>query len=454
MSKNVSITGFKRSSKESLPTVRLERNAEVKTTIKVESKVSTPDPIDYSYPEEEQDDNYIPETINITYKNDVNIVIIHNAIRERFSIERGKLNEYRQQLHAISDMSGYTLTPNETRTLFKERAVLLAKIDEIKTGSKWEDYVVKAKPLLERYQVLGGQKNRRVVLIGKRVEKEEEKVNNNLRLEIIQAYLPLASNYITINASRIEKLMATCPICNTGFDDFEIDEDMGTCTCTNCGWYRDNLAKISCNKDSTRTSSNNKNDYEDRENFYKTAIRFACKQSKTFHVKLEEDLDEHFSRNGIPSGEEVRSQPLIKGRKKGVNFQMMVKALTTLSKPIKPELAYRSVYSDYYEDIWLIMHTYWGFDAHDIMPLIPRLMEIYDDTQDVYNSMTLVERGGRDASPNTQFRLLVELLAVGYPCTKADFKLQIQQDSLENHQRVWKIMCYRAGLPELFHEII
>jgi hypothetical protein len=430
-------------------------NINVKTstlTTQEKVKIDTKE-INYEYPEPEldMDDNRTPDTINITYKYDVNIILIHEVIRKKFAFERGKLNNYEVKIKQIDKINPNSLSLNEYKRLQKDKLELLNKIEEINIGRKWELYVSRARPYLEAYQSLPGQRNRNLVIIGKKVEKEEDKTNIENRLSIIKSYINIASESIDINASKIEKNIAVCPVCETEFKDFEIDEDIGICTCTGCGWFRENLAKSSCNKDNGRTSSNNKNDYEDRENFHKSAIRFACKQTKTFHCKLEEDLDEYFTRNDVPSGKEVRSQPTIKGRKKGVNFSMMIRALATLSKPRNPALNYREIYSEYYEDVWLIMHNYWGFTPNNIMHLIPDLMDIYDRTQKEYIALTTAERGGRDASLNTQYRLCVQLLALGFPCQKSDFKIQTRE-SLENHQRIWKIMCARSGVK--FHEII
>ena len=130
----------------------------------------------------------------------------------------------------------------------------------------------------------------------------------------------------------------------------------------------------------------------------------------------------------------------------------MLNALIYLSRDKRALYSYRKGYNDYYEDTWLIMHIYWKFDAPDIMPLMPRLMRMYDVTQDHYKIMTLEDRCNRDAALNTQFRLLVELLACDFPCKKTDFKLPTGPDSLKNSSKIWEKMCLATG--EKFHRII
>lgn len=455
-SKKVVVTKFKE--KRTVRIVSDNKNSDSKSpekgspTTEEEQKVKTPtNLINFEYPEPEYDlDNKSPDTINITYKYDVNILLIHEVIRKKFAFERGELKNYENKIRQIDRIPTKSLSLNEYKRFQKDKLDLLEKIDDINTGRKWHTYVGGVRSYLESYQKLQGHRSRNVILIGKKVEKEEDKTNIEIRLNIIKNYINLASDSIDINASRIEKNAAVCPVCNLDFKQFEIDEDIGICICTKCGWFRENLAKSSTNKDNGRTSSN-KNDYEDRENFYKTAIRFACKQTKTFHPKLEEDLDEYFISNDIPSGKQIRESPSFNGKKKGVNFTMMIRALASLSKPKNPLYSYREIYSDYYEDAWFIMHNYWGFIPNDIMHLITDLMEMYDRTQKEYISLTTAERSGRDASLNTQYRLCVQLLALGFPCKKTDFKMQTRE-SQENHQRIWKLMCIRSGVD--FHEII
>jgi len=394
--------------------------------------------------EDSQSEVDLPDSIHITYKNDINIIRIHEVIRRRFSYEKHMLNNYNDQIKKINIDIKYAVSMNESRRMIKQKSELQGKIKDIISSESWTKYVDRVKNLLIAYTQVSTDKSKGIIIVGKRSETYEDKRKTELRLDIIDLYINIASEYITLNVSRIEKLVAACPICETPFKDFDVDEDAGMCICPKCSWFRENLAKSSYNRDNGKTSSSNKNDYEDRENFYKAALRFACKQVKTFHEKLENDLDEYFIGIGIGPGSEIRQKPLIKGKREGVGFQMMIKALTSLSRTKKKELIYRKIYSDYYEDVWLIMHNYWGFTPNDIMHLIPKLMEIYDVTQEVYNGMSLTERGGRDAALNTQFRLLAELLSCDYECNKTDFKIQTSRESLENHQRIWKKMCHQT----------
>lgn len=444
MSSDRTIT-ISRTKKKYISRIRKEENNTI-----LEEKKDSNSGIDYSYPESEiySEENQNPEVIKIVYKSNVNIILIHETIRKKFGFEKSRLDEYKEQINYIDNIgkNDIKLSINDLKYFSKKKKFLETKIDRIISGSEWELYVEEAKPFLEDYYVLFSHKNKSIVIAGKREENEEDK---ETRINLIEGYIGIASKYIEIIIIRTEKCNIVCPICETNSSEFDIDEDSGICSCLKCGWFRENISKNFSSKEICSTS---KNDYEDRENFYKTIIRFSCKQTKTFHEKLEEDLDEYFSKNGIPSGEEIRSRKMIRGRKEGLDAQIMLRALSDLAKTKSPKYPYRKIYADYYEDVWLIMNFYWGFEPNDIMYLVNDLMQMYDETQEAYGNLTQEERGGRDASLSTQVRLLLQLWALDYPCLKSDFKLP-QRLSLENHQRLWKLMCQRTN-PKWFREII
>ncbi len=384
-------------------------------------------------------DNEIPDTIQITYKNYINILLIHEAIRRKFSCEKGMLETYEKRLENINNLIKITTCINKMRRFEKEKNELMNKIEDIKGSINWKQYIEKSKKYLLAYSEIDTEKHKSVVVIGKKTKSEQDKKDIDIKLNIIDCYIPIASEYININISRIEKLQAECPSCGNSLKNFKHDEEDSICECPKCGWFRENLAKSSFNRESGKTSTSNKNDYNDRDNFYKAAIHFACNQTKNFNENLFNDLDDYFSNNNYPIGEQVKKLSLSKAKSKGINFQLMIKALSYLSKNIN------KLYSEYYEDAWLIMHNYWGFPANNIEHLLPRMMQIYDVTQEIYNEMTIEERNGRNAALNTQFRLLVTLLACDYQCEKADFKIPTSDQSLQTHIKCWKLMCQRSG---------
>lgn len=406
--------------------------------------------LDMSYPKPyDFGEENNPDTISITYKNDLNIMIIHDTIRKKFSNSRSKLNQHKKDIERLTKSLQFSTSINDSRCIMEEIKELENLTLKINTGSDWEDYKNDAEQYLIAYIYISDKKTSNVISVGKKVKTCVDIEIQERRLNIIDEYIKIAKKYININSSKIIKLQVNCPICGMVFKDVNDGQDNGLFTCQICGWYRENLAKSVFSKEGGKTSAGSKNDYNDRENFTKAVIRYSCKQSKNFNENLFQDLDEYFVNNKMRTGEEIRARP---GKKSEISFQIMLKALTTLSRPKKSEHLYRKCYSDYYEDIRLIMHNYWGYPISDITHLLPKLLNIYNSTQEYYNSLTTDERGGRDAALNTQFRLLVQLKALNYPCNKKDFKIQSSRESLENHQNLWKKMCEATGIT--FHQII
>ena len=222
------------------------------------------------------------------------------------------LGTYEIELNDINTNVNFIVSINEARQLTRKVEELNRKIEEIKSGVKWNEYISQAKVHLLAYTEVTTDKFKGIIIIGKkRVDKEK----TDRRLEIISNYLEIAGKYIELDISRNETLPAMCPICDALIKDFDIDDDSNICSCPNCGWYRENLSKSLYNRDSGKTNSSNKNDYEDRENFSKTIIRHACKQLKTFHKDLFKDLDEYFIKLEIGPSEYISKLPLVKGRR-------------------------------------------------------------------------------------------------------------------------------------------
>ena len=211
----------------------------------------------------------------------------------------------------------------------------------------------------------------------------------------------------------------------------QIDEDLGLIICPKCGYERENISYNSTYKDIQRVNLSNRNNYDDCENFRKALLRFQGKQNHQPPIKLYEQLDDYFVKIKKPTSKDILKIPLLEGRKKGTSREMMFEALSETNN------------SAYYDDINLILHIYWGWELPDISQLEERIMEDYINTQHIYNAILQKDR---NASLNIQFRLYVHLKAVGYPCTKDDFKIQTSRDSLIFHNEMWKIMCEKTGI--------
>jgi hypothetical protein len=381
-----------------------------------------------------------PDLVRGSYTNDLNIFKIHEAIIARFNFFKSIVPDLQEEvkileLKLINEVK--TLNLNDVRKIKREIEEYNSKIRDYDNQKSFKEYESKVSVLLEEYKKVASNSSKGLVVFKKKVE-EDSREKIEYRLKIIRDYLEAAKDYIRIEIIHKVPVKAICPICDTDLSKTFVDDYSGLCTCPKCGYERESITHHSTFKDSQRVNIGNRNNYDDCENFRKVLMRFQGKQPNRPPTKLYEQLDEYFTKICKPIGDEFRALPLTpEGKKKGTSRQMMFEALGETNN------------SAYYDDIKLIMHNYWGWELPDISELEDKIMEDYMTTQQVYNA---IPNKDRNASLNIQFRLYVHLKAIGYPCSKEDFKIQTSRDSLEFHQEMWKIMCEKTGLK--FHPVI
>jgi hypothetical protein len=379
-----------------------------------------------------------PDLVRGTYTNDLNINKIHEAILLRFEIFLKNVPKYKEQLERLILVSLNELKPeNEIKIINKEIKKLQTIVNDYENKASYNKYISSTSKLLEEYNKVASNTSKGVVFFKKQLEKEDEAIINH-RLYIIREYIDIAKQYIRLEISHKIPSKSSCGSCGIDMSKNLIDEDLGLIICPKCGYERENISYNSTYKDIQRVNLSNRNNYDDCENFRKALLRFQGRQNHRPPSKLYEQLDDYFIKIKKPTGKEILNTPSTEdGKKKGTSREMMFEALSETNN------------SAYYDDINLILHIYWGWDLPDISSIEERIMEDYINTQHIYNSIVQKDR---NASLNIQFRLYVHLKAVGYPCTKDDFKIQTSRDSLIFHNEMWNIMCEKTGIK--FHPVI
>jgi hypothetical protein len=378
-----------------------------------------------------------PDLVKGSYKNDLNINKIHEAIILRFQYFHRNVNKFNEKIIVLNELIEDDTRPdNEIKILRQDLNRYQENLNDYQNNISYNIYMKKVKNILEDYNKVASNKSKGIVFFKKTKEKEDEQVVKK-RLTIIREYLDIAKEYIRLEIVHKMFIKNLCPGCHVDLSKTYIDEESGLCVCPECGYEKESISHNSTFKDSLRVNSGNRNNYDDCENFNKALLRFQGKQIHRPPVKLYEQLDAYFTRINKSKGVEMCKLPLEDGKRKGTSREMMFEALSETNN------------SAYYDDINLILHNYWGWDLPNIVHLEDRIMEDYIATQQVYNSITQKDR---NASLNIQFRLYVHLKAVDYPCSKSDFKIQTSRDSLIFHNEIWKTMCEKTGVK--FHAVI
>jgi Poxvirus Late Transcription Factor VLTF3 like len=289
-----------------------------------------------------------------------------------------------------------------------------------------------ASPIIEKYKSIGTIT--RVVSFkpkSQKTDRAEDLDKYTYRHSLISNYLEIARKYISLNVIHEKSFDNRCPACELDLKDVPIDDECGVQVCS-CGFERRCLTRTSVYSDSSKQSTG-RNGYDDRDNFLKALRRHEGKQPNHLPENLIDVLDRHFTSFGLPAVEEVRRLPLIErgprqGTKEGTSRDMMFRAL------------YETNNVAYYEDINLICHLTWGWALPDISYLEDQIMDDYDKTQRIYESLPK----DRKSNLNIQYRLFKHLEMRRHRCYIDDFKIVKTRDILEYHDSIWRLMIEGA----------
>ncbi len=270
--------------------------------------------------------------------------------------------------------------------------------------------------LLEEYSQISNEKIKRY--------------KNNLTKQNLEDYLDICSRYIRVE--RIKNITYTfdCKGCGRSLEDLKEDsEGVVTCPVCNCintymkpNNYQRDLEKFNYCFD------------EDVNNFIKILDKFEGKTNLIITEDFIKLLDNYFLGIGMKGRNYYKKMPLtIDGKKEGTSRKLLWSALEKIG------------YSQYYDEVSYISNVYWGWSLPDLTKYKDQLIKDYQMTQNIWNFIK--EDYKRSASLGTQFRLYVQLKAVGYPyADRDDFKIQDNIESLRLHNECWKIMCEKCNI--------
>ena len=260
-----------------------------------------------------------------------------------------------------------------------------------------------------------------------------EKINKykcNKNKESLEDYLDLCSSYIKVERIKTVKNNFKCAACGRDLEDLKEDSD-GIVTCPVCNCINSYMKPAVYQRDFEKF-----NYYfdEDINNFVKILDKFEGKTNLILDKDFLQLLDNYFVNIGMKKGEEIRKLHCsLDGKKPGTSRKILWNALEKLG------------FSQYYDETSYICNIYWGWKLPDLTKYRDQLIKDYQLSQNIWNSIKIEYK--RSASLGTQFRLYVQLMAVGYPhCSRDDFKIQENIESLRLHNDAWKRMCERCNI--------
>lgn len=347
-----------------------------------------------------------PDAIRGSWTSDLNILDIDEVIKFRLKSRKTEAEFILTQLEQ-----------GENAELRKKYNLL---------NGEYERYIQESSKLLEYYS-----KIKNSLKDGADPEDEERLIK--LRISMIDKYLTVARNYITID---IVKKVYINNKCKCGMEKEKrplVDASDVGYICPGCSLVTENLIHTSYFKDNSGTV-HDEGGRDDASNFEKAINSMEGHPKIKFPKNFFSDIDELAVKKGWPSGEEIRKmEPGSDGRKPGTSMAMMW------------ELMKESGHK-YYADSFYAVNVYWGWVPHDLSKYRSDLMAMYHRTQPLYNNIK-GEYSDRNASMATQIRLYFELMALEYPrCYREDFKIHESPKSIEFHENVWKDICKKEGI--------
>jgi hypothetical protein len=378
----------------------------------------------------------IPDKIEGSYKNDYNILKIHEIIMKQFQWEKSqKIDILKKKLLAVQEKLKERMLMVDRKNIISEIDIIQKKIQDIETGYKLKEYARRALPYIREYKTIGSLSN--IITFDSDIKRNdkldmESEEEQNKRHQIIHDYLDIAREYIGIDIIREIPKGYKCDGCGYNIEENKDEDDSGIFVCPSCNTERVSVIHTPFYKDSTRVS-NIRNNYEDRENFFKVFQRYQGIQANVPPQELYEDINSYCKRRNLPSCEEVRALPLLPNGRRG-----------STSKDLMCTILHETNNSIYYEDINLICHNCWGWNLVDLSYLSDKIMKDYDLTQKIYNEIPK----DRKSSLNSQFRLFKLLLRyqdqIPYLIRSRDFRIPTTRDILEWHENIWKIIEQKA----------
>ena len=373
----------------------------------------------------------IQDHLDAVYTDDFNILEVHEILQKRFAHQiKFRIPEI-QRCIALEESQ-----INKCRNLVQKKAIE-SKISQLRSEeseilSSPEKYKQETSALVDVYRSLGSLPK---VISLKSAEKTQIHHDKNYRLRhyVISRYLDHARQYIQLNVTREIPTEDKCPECQCDMSDVIMNEDNGIQTCPHCGYEKYNLMRSAMTFDNSGSPTLSRTSYDDRENFLKGYRRYEGKQPNRLPNDLEEQLDAYFISFGMPKCEEIRKLPLTENGTRGdTTREMMFRALAATGN------------AAFYEDVNFICHLVWHWSLPDISHLEEQVLEDYELTQRVYESLPRE----RKSNLNIQYRLFKHLEMRGHSCTIDEFKTIKTRDILEYHDSVWQKMI--QGVQQLY----
>lgn len=383
----------------------------------------------------------IPSSITDHYTDDYDIFYIDSIIKKKlsFKYDEKKLRSKIYELESNLKSSEYSY--NKKKCIINELNILRSELNNLESGEILNDYIERSKDLLKNYKT--NKENR---ILKSFCEEKDHSIkifkdkNTIERLIIIEKYLEIAKEYYDINIVNLPSDDGDfCNICFTRLNEC-ILSDEGIKRCPVCFTDQKTISNIKSDQDYEKINENSQE--ESFENFMKILYE------KQGLIPLDDiddickELDNHCRKTpGLDVSEIVKKRPLDhRGRREGTSHSMLRSMLSAIKRP------------KFFKKIDYIASVYWGWVLPNYSHLEDKIIRIYMETDRAYRKIPF-EVKQRTSSIGRQFVLFKILQLCGCEVYIDEYKMAENEHSLENHYKLWEIMCDMANInnPDIYY---
>ncbi len=376
--------------------------------------------------------SYGDNQITGSYSIDLNIYSIDKYVIKR--IQENMSSKFNILVNNKEDIQSKIRKPQTklARSNCKKKIrEIYKKIKNLREELDLKSYTERSKAWLDAYTKLGSS-NKVIVFNDSKTNEQSDPPTDEqeIRAFVIQKYLSIAGEYISINLRKRESFMTRCDQCDEKLSLSDPNED-GNVFCPSCGKKYE-------------TYNHSYQDDDDYQYFNKSSnldefinnMKAVIKKYKGDHIpKLPsnwtERLDSYFEKrpNNRPSISSINSKEGADGTKlsDGDHVKAMLEALA--DKEVKM--------SKNYDDVHYICYVYWDLELPDIGDIEHKIIE---DCKNVY-PIYIENKGERKSNMGYWYLLWRCLDRHSFECSPNDFKIVSTDEILDWYENMWKLFC-------------
>ena len=341
-----------------------------------------------------------------------NIFHMNTKIRERLAAKQAELPRLQGDLERALLIEAHGLVADR-RVARKKIVDLRVTIRDLEGAFEYALYLVRTHGILEEYKAMTLQARETSFLGPKRKGRAAAARPAAARLgELVAEYLRLARGYVELTNYTQAPQKLACATC--GGTAFAVDETIYACTA--CATVREILDDSPTFKDSGRVNMCSRYTYSRRSHFIDAMKRYQARQNTTIPPEVYAILRRDMKAHGL--------------------------AAETATMDHIYDFLEDNKLSAHYGDINLLFSALTGKKPRDISHLEPQLLELFEESEQVYEQ---IKDPDRVNSLNVNFKLLKLLQHLGHPCTRHDFYILKTAVKWCEHENKWEEIRVKKG---------